>query len=805
MSQKDLLTTPQTFPEANQKHFSRSASVLILKRLKNFVDPGMSTSSEYDTFRKEFAEFLRPGTVLMPLEDMNKAWPNPDDSSKALYKHFAIVTSAEPTIAQSLGLDSSAPSQYNMDVMQITATESTEGRGTCTIVLNSREDKYLFQKNPLRLGQSIFESNDEVYVDMSDATEQGNLSRVFTGLITTITIDTILGDTLQTQITIQCEDRLKLLAQSRTCLKPSGNAKEARGAQISWVNPGFAAESTHRILSDILSRAYCDVFTAPGFRSDLIRARANQPASFEPSLFDINAPAINDPQSLSTAAQREEDLIQHTLPFPSSTGPTIANQNVIADPDYPFLVVVNDTKNRVTASGDGLAPNAFENRSTSIPTKIYGLRRIIPTNNGRLVAQSEALGDLLKLTPNTNIDDIAFVIDGTKQPAYALTEAGSLSVYFSDWKSGLAVCNEIAQNLNYEFYADFRGIVRFRPLNVSLPIDFKTGGLRATNQVAGAGGRVGSEYWLDPQFISAQSYTDTDNGIFTIARVLGDLPIGDAGKAQQWHGTAVDLMRYNKLGPRMAPIITKFNLITEQACQAYAWGYLSRLNGNAIMAQITYTGDSRLHAGNPCYVKHKNTIYYITSITHNFTAGQSYTTTLTLKYGRHPVAIVDTPPNITDPVLSAFISNKTVDNYLTDLREQDGPLDLIVGESLSTTFSPTAPLTKSTMGSIVDFIDNNREHLTFQGYLWEMLSPLSYEELYKILGDQQYVGANAEASQHTQFKDASYRQKVSVGKLSAIEKAVNAQVTPISTSEQIKNAFNSYLKQFGGAVKFWNR
>ena len=816
MAEQNLTSVPQTFPESNRRHFQRSAEVRIIKKIKNFEDPGMSNINDFTRFKEDFAEFLLDKSILLPMTEMDNDWLNPNDSRpEPLYKHYAIVANGEPSLSQKISFDHSAPAQSNLDVVQITATENTEGRGTCTIVLNSREDKYIFKKNPLKLGQTIFESNDEVHINISDATEKESLRRVFTGLITSATVDTILGDTLQTQITIQCEDMLKVLAQSRTCLKPSANANEARGNDIAWVNPRFATKSTHVILTDILSRAYCDLFTAPGFYASLVIARFFKPQQNAPvgpsGPVSATQPVPVDSQTVTTSAKMENDLIIKTLPFPSTlttedsgVARDVADRSATSsDPTYPFIVTLNNRIKPIATSANGILANALQDPNESIPSKIYGLRRILRSDNSQLTAESVALRSYVGLTDKTNLDDIAFVIDGTKQPAYAFSQAGSINTQFSDWKSGLAVCNQIAQDLNYEFYADYRGIVRFRPLNVSLPKDFLGEKPRPTNELVGSNGRVGIEYWLDPVFISSQSYTDTDNGVFTIARVLGDLPAGQANQAQQWHGTAVDLMKFNKLGPRMAPIVTKFNLVSEQACQAYAWGLLTRLNGNARTAQITYAGDSRLHAGNPCYVKHKNTVYYITSVTHNFVAGQSYTTTLTLKYGRRPVAVLDSPPQITDPIIQRTVKLKSFDNFKSDLKAQDGPLDHIVGRTLAQTFSATDPKGKSTMLSIVDYIDHYKDELTFQGYLWEILSPLSYEDLYNILGDQQIDGGKVETGQNIKQKTASFKQKMAKKQIQKKQAALKAKADATSAlnTNVLVDVINEYLADFGATVK----
>jgi len=702
-----ITNIPESFQERNVLNLNRSVEVIIIKQLRNFKIPGANERlSEFEIFQKDFHEFLKGRPVLVESTDLDAKWLNPDNKTKPLYRHYQISESAEFTPGTQYTADNLSPGKSNSDIVRVSATINTEGRGSCEIKLNSREDKYIFRNNPLKNGQTVFESNDLVFVNMSDLRERMN--RVFTGFISSVKTERTLGDSLRTEITITCEDVLKKLTQTRVNIKPSLNVAESQSQERLWLANRLSNRPPHEILMLILSRAYSDPYTAEGFEARLTDARKRK--------------------TPEASAKAVEKLIDEYIPVSTAT----ADGKFEAVKTTPFITVLG--------SGITVKPvhDVLTKRDTgkgfALPKRIFGFRRVATRGSKKTSADVNLILQRINGNGRKNFlnrvdpDDLAWVVEGTTQPAYQMTYVKEIGLFASEWKSGLAVCNEVAKNINWEFFADETGIVRFRPINVTLPHDFRPNEpFRTTSEIGGSfqdDGRVGSEYWLDPKYIQYESHKKSDIGIFTIAYCYGDRQI-----AEHFPGTikgaAVDVQRFLRLGERVAPVITRYNVLEDGACAWYARAHLSRLNANERTGMITYIGDSRLQAGNPVYIPHETRVYYIASVTHNFEVGMSYMTTLNLKYGREPLGTADLRLRLFYETANAQVSDdlrrKRIGEVLADMKrlEQQTILQYQTGKEASLTESA--------------YIRKNEKQLTFQGFIWEVLYPLTYEDLFETL------------------------------------------------------------------------
>lgn len=761
--------SPTPFPDSTFTHLNRSAEVVIVKKLRAFVLPGLGEAEpEVKTFQRDFFEFLGGGGLLIPCKQLDLKWQNPDvtvppagpvqpsasGAGASLYNHYFVSATARPGSA----VDSvSSPVKGNADVITVRATVDTEGRGSCTVELACPQDKYVFSRNLFRAGQSVFEQNDMVFVSLPAM--DGTLNRVFTGLVSAVRVSKDLGDTLRTVVTLECEDMLKLLTQSRTAVKPSLTPAMSDGKYFSGLDNDFSARLPHDIMSEILGLAYSDFYTAKGFYANLAAARANpnqtQAAVAERQLLKSMV-ALPQPASFQNLVEAAPQ---------AATGPAY-------DSSKPFLVTTGAAPQAAPASiapTFSINPEATTQTPTQIPSKIYGFRRARKSLAQASTSIDQALRPWSPLQIG-DMDDLAFTISGTAQPNFQVAFSGSASLYFADYRSGLALCKQVAEDLNYEFFANQNGVVVFRPLNVSLPADFINGAKPIpTAKLRTANGRVGSEYWLQDKLMGGRpAFADSDVDIFTFAYVGSDFQI-TAGGAQFFKGVAFDFFKYLRFGSRTAPVVTKLQLLSDDACAVYANAYLSRLNASYSSARIQYTGDSRIQAGNPCYVQSRNTVYYVASVTHVFTAGQSYTMDLNLKYGRRPIAagkgLVLAALKMVDLSLANFIKSKDLSLVLGKLR---------AGGSTA----------------MAQYVDDNAKDLTFQGYVWEPLMPLDYESLYASLKEQNAFNATKEVVENFNFNSPAFTEqyKVTQLRLPALkgQPLVNATASSLMTARGIK-------------------
>lgn len=715
MARQNSVKVPQPFNEAQVTHLWRSAEVIILKKLKNFAEPGSgSTRTEHDDFLVNFAEFIRGRKLFRSADVLDAKWDSPDNTTTTpapLYKHYFVVATADAKIGSG-NINDSTPAATNSDVVTVNSFTSTEGRGSCTIVLNGREGKYQFKENPFRMDDCVFESNDMVFVNITDL--NGKLRRVFTGYISSAKTQTILGESLLTNIIIECEDTLKRLTQSRTNVYPSLNLAEAGGNRLSALNPNIADKLPHEIVAGIMGRAYADLYTAAGFKSKLTAIRNG---------------AKSGNEARAKAAQDEDRLVNSYLRL-GATG----------NAEFPFILAEKSNTNQVEAvsvNGDTVKDGV---RKVAIPKRVYGFRRIHQIDARNLL---DGIFSGTLPTQNSDVDELAFIVDGTEQPAYKLTFSGQVNLFVSEWKSSYELLQNIASNIGYEFYMDPSGVVMFRPMNITLPFDFPTDGRGIDSQALRASldsntARVGSEYWLDSKYIQHQEYTESDIGIFTIAYVIGDHTLFDAAGLQLWGGVAVDVAKFLRLGARVAPVVQKLNLTVREACATYAKALLTRLNANASTAVVRYTGDSRLRPGNPVWIPHRNRIYYVTSVEHSFEVGGAYTTTLTLKYGRRPISLAPKAYIESNSDITRTINFYHRFEYVLTRLKALNDIDVIAKES------------KDSFKTESDYIITNVEHLTFGGYVWEPVYSLTYESLYQSMKNQEdlsYRKVIAESSQ----------------------------------------------------------
>ena len=731
MPKRNLVQNPDKFNDQNVEHLERPAEVVIIKKLRNFIEPGSMPQSEIRkdqnvgdkteaaAFRKDFVEFIEgEKKILTPNFILDNKWLDPVDGTgnTPLYRHWQITASTPKVLGDPSQVDSLTPGATNTDVYQITASLTTEGRGQCTVVLNSRQDKYVFTEHPLRNGKVLFESNDQIYVNLPGL--DGELYRAFTGYITTVQLARSTAGGLRTTITLTCDDMLKPLVETRTCIRPSGFIAENRGVTYTGLSPVFANKLPHEILSFIMSRAYADVYSHESFRPALEASRELGRAG--------------DLDSQTEAALRENALFESTLSLPQPSA------GISVSADSRFLATWSQSVAHVRPLAGGVIGKT-PGEPVTLPKRIFGFRRerhetqIGPGLNP--VVQELEQYSPFSAEAQVDPDDLAFIIEGTSQPSYKLAFGADVSIFASEWKSALLVGQEIAKNINYEFFADELGIVHFRPINANLPYDFEADEpRRVTTALTWKTQRVGYEYWLKDQFTTDEAYVETDKDIFTIAYAFGAFQV-DGLPEGAVKGVAVDVNRFLKLGARQAPAITKMNLLTDDAANNYARAYLARLNANAMTGRIKYIGDARVRVGNPVYVEKNNQVYYLSSLVHNYTVGQGYSMSMELKYGRVPISTAgflglpfgeeDAEGNSLVPKIFQNITSTSMQNQLYRYDEQSVLASM---EEKDTGNSFVGKLSQGARTE-ADYIRDNKLHLTFQGYLWEPLYTLKYEDL----------------------------------------------------------------------------
>lgn len=728
---------PRSVKTQTDMHIARHAEVIFIKRSKRLAEPGALGEADYVEVKNKYLEHIKSG-LMVQNSLLMESTPDPD-SVLPRYVFWQISTGVAGAKSSLSGAQNLIA---NADVQRISVKNSINNISTATITIRNPQDKYVVKRNPLYIGQPVFESNDLVYVNLPGM--DNKLYRAFTGLITTVTKNVEANDALNTYITIECTDMLKPLWESRTNVRPSFNTLEAQGAEVSMFNTSLANKLPHEVLAEVLTRTYCDWFSIAGAYAKFTAWRRAGKANREQSVKDEEAFYKKN----STLPQGNNK----TSPFLGSSGtlPSIGGT-------VPTLGPVTTTN--LTTSG-----NILKN----IPKKIYGFwqdKRVVPPkyapfSNYGILADS---GGTTKWSPT----DLAFVIEGIAQPVWEIAFANYsiTTLNSSDWKSSYELVKKVADDLNYELNTTPEGIVVVRPMNNLLPADpyyakvistlpgvptLRADGIpKDTKDVPEPQRpRVGYEYWLKKQFIKSEHYRDTDNGVFTISQVTGRYVLSnlnETGVNEFRIGRMVDSEKRKRLGCRMAPQQQRLNLTDQKACEAYATTYLLRMNAKAKTGTVVYTGDARITSGNPCYIPHNNRVYYIETVQHEFVAGSSYSMTLSLTYGRDPIAILsDKATNMIKTIGS--------DLSLVDLIKNKYSFDAVINEMEKSQKVDNQTVLRTTgstqLARYKAHGPNGDGQLVFNGFVWEDLPTGSYSELITDYLDSKSISNLCEAQQN---------------------------------------------------------
>lgn len=235
---------------------------------------------------------------------------------------------------------------------------------------------------------------------------------------------------------------------------------------------------------------------------------------------------------------------------------------------------------------------------------------------------------------------------------YKTIFGASFQNWQNEYRSHLEIANEVAQLSNYEFYADQFGDLwyhqpRFDNYHILTHPEPET-------------------YILREDDIISHQFTENDQDVVTSLYVAGQPNyVETSPQIIKMTGFYEDSSLLRKYGRRMLSISHPY-ITQAKDCFYFAKSWMTRINAARFVGSITILGRPELRVHMPVYVPMRNMVYYITEISHKFTYGQSFTTTLQLKYGRKPWEIL---PEILDysipGKLSAEFINKNPGNIVT--------------------------------------------------------------------------------------------------------------------------------------------
>ena len=166
--------------------------------------------------------------------------------------------------------------------------------------------------------------------------------------------------------------------------------------------------------------------------------------------------------------------------------------------------------------------------------------------------------------------------------------------------------------------------------------------------------------------IIKESYVESSpdfNHVNVFAPLLGQQPGGEVVDLETttWGG-ATDFDLWRIYGFKASADIQAHFLQGPREALLYAQMLIARQYGKILQGKLDVIGDSKYQLGDTVFIEDEAMYYYITAISHNFGYGQSYTTALTLEYGRRIGQYIPYPFDF----LGGKITESTSALYSTD-------------------------------------------------------------------------------------------------------------------------------------------
>jgi hypothetical protein len=346
-------------------------------------------------------------------------------------------------------------------------------------------------------------------------------------------------------------------------------------------------------------------------------------------------PALFNIDDIQGAQDRRIDIF--TSSFAGLSGAEIIRKIILGDPTVNLWLSV-ETGMAPLPSGQlaklsGAGPFVSTGRMT--PESTYEFR-YVPAGPG--AEQNQFVKDELRKEYRLFVQDPF----GKQYDHEKLTALQELSPYKKYWRNAFQlwqseytdrreICFQTAQKTNFLFYADGNGDIHYRQPRYDL-----------ANIYAAPHPEV---YILDDQSLISFTPSESDEKIVTRMWVTGEIDYMNLDPIQQIligaYGVYQDRNLANFFGQRLEtvhePMIRgNINEGDKSDYYFYAKSLIHRLAQNRFQATAQLTGRAELTPGYPVFVPHRNRIYFVEEVTHNYQQGGEFTTTCQLSYGRKP-------------------------------------------------------------------------------------------------------------------------------------------------------------------------
>jgi hypothetical protein len=186
-------------------------------------------------------------------------------------------------------------------------------------------------------------------------------------------------------------------------------------------------------------------------------------------------------------------------------------------------------------------------------------------------------------------------------------------LYKSVMKTKLEIANEVKNKVNFEFFMDTTGEIIFKPPFYNMDV------------------RSCKTNVIEDVDIISWGFNQNDAEIKTRMDVTGEFIQSQTSQNAQLviKGVALAFDLIGKYGIRVEERTVAW-INTPENALIYAQSELSRINALAREGSVVILGRPELRLGYPIYIPSRDAFYYIRGISHDFTFGGSFTTSLSL-------------------------------------------------------------------------------------------------------------------------------------------------------------------------------
>ncbi len=223
-----------------------------------------------------------------------------------------------------------------------------------------------------------------------------------------------------------------------------------------------------------------------------------------------------------------------------------------------------------------------------------------------------------------------------------------------------------------------------------------------------------------------------------------------------------------------APINVPFLSDPVSQCGPYASMLLSRNRKNILRGSVTISGNEFMQPGEVVFLEDRQLLFYVNSVSHSFTFGSNFTTTLELSYGHTPGEYI---PNVTDIIGKLIYNNKDVADLVIHRQETSGN-ELSVGT-----------LQKSQESSDND-ISTNGFSTTFSAFNSQTINNILYNTQYLLSSNN---SQGNEVTARVEFRIYYDNNNAADASLIAFANSIRAVIT--GQNDEALNAFSSVKQE----------